>query len=179
LVEDIYAISSALQPNAFPYFWYILYPESSVLGYDPGHGGNSGSQGECSMTELEKLREQRKHKRFFPKEWVSAFCQAPFVGIGKLVDISRGGVAFQYVQRPGVNLALLKDSLKLNLFETVTSHGVKEIQCNVVYDAEVPRQNDLSGGYPLRRCAVEFGEHNWYQSFQLEMFIKDFTVEQS
>lgn len=131
------------------------------------------------MTESEELKEQRRHGRFPPKEWVSAFCQTSTIGIGKLVNISRGGVAFQYVQRPGINLALLKKPLKLNLFETVTSHGVKEIECNVVYDTEVPRQNDLSGGYPLRRCGVKFGEHNWYQSFLLDMFIKDFTVAES
>jgi hypothetical protein len=131
------------------------------------------------MMVSEELKEQRKHKRFFPKEWVSAFCQTPIVGIGKLVDISKGGVAFQYVQRSGDNLALLKKSLVLNLFETVTSHGVKGVECNVVYDTEVPRQSDLSGNYRLRRCGVEFGEHNWYQSFQLDMFIKDFTVEES
>jgi hypothetical protein len=129
------------------------------------------------MAESEELKEQRKHKRFFPKEWVSAFCQTSIIGIGKLVDISKRGAAFQYVQRSDVNLALLKQPLKVDLFETVTSHGVKQIECKVVYDTEVPSRNDSSGDYRLRRCAVEFGENNWYQSFQLDMFIKDFTLE--
>lgn len=130
--------------------------------------------------ESEELREQRRHHRFFPKEWVSAFCQAPIVGIGKLVDISKGGAAFQYVQRSAANLAHLEKPLMLDLFETVTSHGVKGIECKVVYDAEVPRpDNSTSGDYRLRRCGVEFGDHNWYQSFQLDMFIKDFTLQES
>jgi hypothetical protein len=129
------------------------------------------------MAESAKLREQRRHKRFFPKEWVSAFCQIPFIGIGKLIDIGRGGAAFQYVQRFDINLSLLKKPLKLDLFETVTSHGVKQIECKVVYDTEVFSQNNLSGGYRLRRCAVEFGEHDWQQFRQLNMFIKDFTIE--
>jgi hypothetical protein len=131
------------------------------------------------MTESEELNEQRKHGRFSPKEWVSAFCQTSIIGIGTLVDISRGGAAFQYVQRPGINLALLKDPLKLDLFETVTSQGVREIECKVVYDTEAPRQNNSVGGYSLRRCGVEFGEHTWYQSFQLDMFIKDFTAQEN
>jgi hypothetical protein len=129
------------------------------------------------MAESKELQEKRKYKRFFPKEWVSAFCQTSIIGIGKLVDVSMRGAAFQYVQRPGVNLALLDQPLKVDLFETVTSHGVKQIECRVVYDTEVPSRKDLSGDYRLRRCAVEFGEHNWYQSFQLDMFIKDFTLE--
>jgi hypothetical protein len=131
------------------------------------------------MMESEELKEQRQHKRFAPKEWVSAHCQAPFVGIGTFVDVSMGGVAFQYVQRSAMNLALVKEPLKLDLFETVTSHGVKEIECKVVYDTEVHRQNNPSGDYPLRRCGVEFGEYNWYQSFLLDKFIEHFTVEGS
>ena len=130
------------------------------------------------MAELEALKEQRKHKRYFPKEWVSAFCQTHFVGIGKLVDISMGGAAFQYVQRFDINLTVSKKPLKLDLFETVTSHGVREIECKIVYDTEAPRQNNSAGGYPLRRCGVKFGEQNWYQSFQLDMFIKDFTAQE-
>jgi hypothetical protein len=134
-------------------------------------------RGESSMTESEELREQRKHKRFFPKEWVAAFCQTSIVGIGKLLDISMGGVAFQYVQRSGIKSALSKKSLKLELFETVTSRGLKAIECNVAYDIEVRGHNDLSGSYRLRRCGVEFGGHDRYQSFQLDMFFKDFTVQ--
>jgi hypothetical protein len=130
------------------------------------------------MKKSDELREQRKHERFSPKEWVSAFCQTSIVGIGKLVDISKGGAAFQYVQRSNTNLALLRKSLVLDLFETVTYHGVKGMECKVVYDSEVPSQNVLSGDYRVRRCGVEFAEHNWYQSFQLDMFIKDFTVQE-
>ena len=132
-----------------------------------------------NMAQPKYLREQRKHRRFSPKEWVSAFCQTSVIGIGKLVDISMGGVAFQYVHRPGLSQALSKKSLKLDVFETVTSRGVKQIECNVVYDTEVLNQNDMLGDYRLRRCGVEFGEHNWYRTLQLGMFIQDFTVEGS
>lgn len=128
------------------------------------------------MVESARLTEQRKHQRFFPKEWVSAHCQAPFVGIAALVDISMGGAAFQYVQRSDINLSLLKKPLKMDLFETVTYHGVKQIECKVVYDTEVPSLGNSPGDPRLRRCAVEFGEHDWYQAFQLNMFIKDFTA---
>jgi hypothetical protein len=131
------------------------------------------------MAESAALKELRREKRFSPKEWVSAFCQNSFVGIGTIVDISMGGIAFQYVQRSAVNLTLLKEPLTLDLFETVTSHGVKEVECHVVYDTEVPGQNNSSSGYRLRRCGVEFREHNWYKSSQLDSFIKHFTFEKS
>jgi hypothetical protein len=131
------------------------------------------------MLRSTESRERRKHKRYFPKEWVTAFCQTSIVGIGKLVDISKGGAAFQYVQGPGVSLATLKKPLKVDLFETVTSNGVKSVECNVVYDTEVPRQGPLAAGHRLRRCGIEFDQPNWYQSIQLEKFIRDFTVEEA
>jgi hypothetical protein len=121
-------------------------------------------------------RERRKHKRCLPKEWVTAFCQTSIVGIGKLVDISKGGVAFQYVQGPGVSLATLQKPLKVDLFETVTSQGVKGIECNVVYDTELPRQDNLFGKHRVRRCGVRFDQPNWYQALQLDTFMRDFTV---
>ena len=127
------------------------------------------------MAESQGLKEQRKHKRFFPKEWVSAFCQTHIVAIGKLLDISMGGAAFQYVQRFDIDLNLSKKPLKMYLFETVTSYGVKQIECKVVYDIDAPKHNLSSGGYRLRRCAVEFGEYDWQQFRQLNIFIKDFT----
>ena len=130
------------------------------------------------MAQSQVLKQQRKHERAVPKEWVSAFCQTSFIGIGRLMDLSKGGVSFQYVQRSATNLALLKRPLKLNLFETVTSQGVKGIEGNVVYDTEVPRQNDMLGDYRLRRCGIQFAKPNWHQSLQLNMFIRHFTVEQ-
>lgn len=129
------------------------------------------------MADSKKGKCQRIHKRFIPKEWVSALCQTPFAGIGMLVDISMGGAAFQYVERPSMSLALLKSPLTLDLFETVTSHSVKEMKCNIVYDAEVPDHNNSTDGYRLRRCAVAFGQHSWQQLRQLNMFIKDFTIQ--
>lgn len=112
-----------------------------------------------------------------PKEWVSAHGQTSIVGIARLLDISKGGAAFQYVRGPGVKLATLKKTLSLHLFETVTSQGVKDIECKVVYDTEVPREDNSQGDHRLRRCGVQFGNHNWYQSFQLDLFIRDFTLE--
>jgi hypothetical protein len=152
-------------------------PVFPVVGYERCLGSNCGSRGEGIMEESQTLTEKRKHKRFFPKDWVTAYCQTPSLGIATLEDISMGGAAFRYVEGSRIRMDLVKGPLKLDLFETVTSHGVKQIECRVVYDSEVTNQNDSPGGYRVRRCAVEFGEYDWYQSFQLDMFIKDFTFE--
>jgi hypothetical protein len=138
-----------------------------------------GTQGECSMRESEELSEQRNHKRLFPKSLVFAVSERFLFGIGQVVDISGGGVAFQYAYDSCGDWDLLQGSLKLDLFKSKPSRNVIGVECNVVYDTEVPNQNNLSGGYRLRRCAVEFAEHNWYQSIELDLFIKDFTAQEN
>jgi hypothetical protein len=129
------------------------------------------------MAESEEPKEQRKHKRFSLKEWVSGFCRTSFFGVGTLVDIGRGGVAFQYVQPSGDDWDLLTGSIELDLFKSEPSRNVIGIDCNVVYDTAAPWEIGVFGNYQLRRCGVEFGELSSDQSAELDSFIKDFTVE--
>ena len=128
------------------------------------------------MAKSAKLKEQREHQRFVPKDWVCAFCQVSFIGNGKLVDVSRGGAAIVYVQKSAINLALMKKPLKMDLFATGTPYSVKELECDVIYDAEVPTQTNLLDGLQLRRCGVQFTAPTLDQTIQLNTFIMDFTV---
>jgi hypothetical protein len=131
------------------------------------------------MRESEELSEQRNHKRLLPENLVFAVSERFLFGIGQVVDISGGGVAFQYAYDSYADWDLLKGSIKLDLFKSKPSRNVIGVECNVVYDTEVPNQNNSSAGYRLRRCAVEFSEHNWYQSIELDLFIKDFTTQEN
>jgi hypothetical protein len=129
------------------------------------------------MTESEELKEQRKHQRLLPKEWVSAFCRTAFFGAGMLVDISMGGVAFRYNHDSGDDWEPLKGSLKMDLFKSRLSQNVVGIDCRVVYDTAVPWGIGGFGDYRLRRCGVEFGELSSDQASELGFFLKDFTVQ--
>ena len=129
------------------------------------------------MAESEGLKEQRKHKRFSLKEWVSGFCRNSLFGVGTLVDISKGGVAFQYFEPGGGDLDYLQGSIELDLFKTEPSRNVIGIDGNVVYDTAVPWEIGVFGKYQLRRCGVEFGELSSDQSTELDSFIKDLTLE--
>jgi hypothetical protein len=129
------------------------------------------------MAESEERKEKRKRKRLSLKERVSGFCQTSFFGVGTLVDISRGGVAFQYFQPSGDDWDLLQGSIELDLFKSEPSRNVIGIDCNVVYDTAVPWEIGVFGNYQLRRCGVQFGELSSDQSSELDSFIKDFSVE--
>jgi hypothetical protein len=142
-------------------------------------GGTLVLRGERNMAKTEELKEQRKHKRFSPKDLVFAVSERSLFGVGTLVNISGGGVAFQYTYDSGYDWDLLKGSMKLDLFKSKPSHNVVGIDCNVVYDTAVPWKIGVFSNYQLRRCGVEFGELSRDQSSALDLFIKGFTVEGS
>jgi hypothetical protein len=128
---------------------------------------------------LDERIERRKHRRFLFKDAVFAACdQFPF-GVGALVDISRTGVSFEYSYYSGEDLAPLEGVVKLHLFKNKPSLNVVGIECNVRYDTAVPWENGALSDYPLRRCGVQFGELSRNQSSELDLFIKNFTLEEN
>ena len=129
------------------------------------------------MAKTEELKEQRKHQRFSPKNSAFAVSERFFFRVGTLVDISGSGVAFQYAYDSGDDWDLLKGSVKLDLFKSEPPRSVIGIEGKIVYDTAVPWKIGVFGDYQLQRCGVEFGELSRDQSSELDLFIKDFTVE--
>jgi hypothetical protein len=129
------------------------------------------------MTESEELKEQRKHKRFSPRDSAFAVSERFLFGVGTLVDISGSGVSFQYTYDSGDDWDHLKGSVKLDLFKSKPSRSVIGIEGKVVYDTAMSWEIGVFGNYQLQRCGVEFGELSRDQSSALDLFIKDFAVE--
>jgi hypothetical protein len=109
------------------------------------------------MEYLDEQKERRKRKRFLPRGLVFAVCERSFFGVGTIVDISTGGVSFQYTHDSGDDRDLLKGSIKLDLFKSKPSRIVIGVECKVVYDTAVPWKIGIFDDYQLRRCGVEFG----------------------
>jgi hypothetical protein len=116
--------------------------------------------------------ERRKHKRFLIPKNKSAFVELrpPDNGMGRLIDISMGGLTFDYVatQRPSVK------PTELNIFVANSGFRLSGIPIRSVWDLhtyEIPTT-------PLhrRQCGVEFGHLTSYQKLQIESFIENHTV---
>jgi hypothetical protein len=135
-------------------------------------------RGVRNMAESEELKEQRKGKRFSPKDSVFAVSERFLYGVGTLVDISGGGVALQYTYDSGDDWDPLKGSVKLDLFKSKPFRSVIGIEGRVVYDTAVPWEIGVYGNHQVRRCGVQFGELSRNQSSELDFFIKDFTFQE-
>jgi len=49
------------------------------------------------MSKTDALLEQRKHKRFRPQDGTYAILRGPGKKLGQVINISRGGLAFRYI----------------------------------------------------------------------------------
>lgn len=119
--------------------------------------------------------ETRQYKRFKAMDGAlavfSSTLQPNLPKLGRLLDISAGGLAFSYTAR-GIQTEGAS-SLRISWHDDEMS-TIEGIPFKIVYDV------DLSGHYRLglpedRRCGVQFGDLSAEQSKQLVAFIRNYS----
>jgi hypothetical protein len=117
-----------------------------------------------------KITERRKHRRFQAKD--SAFVvSVPFGSsekIGRVINVSRGGLLFRYVG--GENK--LNELCRLDIFVKGGSFYLENLLAKTISDVEIDHGTVWIFA-PMRRCAVEFGELSDNQISLLESFIQN------
>ena len=119
--------------------------------------------------------ERRKYTRFLAEEDVYAALGANFAKVGKLKDISIGGLAFEYIdctENGG------QDSSIVAIFHTHNEFHLPNLACRLIYNLAISAENDDSQfirHYAIHRCAIQFGDITAKQRKQLEFFINHYT----
>jgi hypothetical protein len=131
------------------------------------------------MPESEELKEQRKFERFFPKDLAFVVSEQFLFGVGTLLDISGGGVGFQYAYDSDEDQDLLKGSIRLDLFKSKPTRQVIGIEGNIVYDTVVPWEIGLFSNYQVRRCGVEFDQLVEDHFRELHSFLNDLASQEN
>ncbi len=122
------------------------------------------------MTNTKARVEQRKHKRFRVQDGAFVILRPTDTGVGRLIDISMGGLTFDYVTRKAPSI----EATELDIFLTDSDFRLYEFPCQSVWDLityEIP-----TTAVHKRRCGVQFGELTQSQVFQLEHFIQNYTT---
>ena len=107
--------------------------------------------------------ERRKHPRFLPQKQTLVVMRPQFIKLGKLIDISRGGLAFHYIDSKGQE----EVSNQLDMFTKDNSFFLSSIPCKIIYDVKKDRGFCLE----TRQCGVQFGELTKRQADQLELYL--------
>jgi hypothetical protein len=119
-------------------------------------------------------RDKRKDERFLVGKEVIVALQNTSPRVGRVKDISMGGLSFEHIYDENLQV----DPLKRDVSLWVDDYSVADIPCRVVYDipiSESPEYDYLSVHFKTRRCGVQFGELTVNQETQLDFFLKTHT----
>jgi hypothetical protein len=119
--------------------------------------------------------ERRRSVRLTPKEPTFVAVRPEFSRSGELLDISRGGLCFQYLRKlnPGEDMVT---PLKIDIFIINNGYYLPKVPCTLVHDMEDTKGARL---FPMRlefrRCGLQFGKLSHEQTKQVELYLTEHT----
>ncbi len=120
--------------------------------------------------------ERRKSSRFLVQDGVIAALRNRSTKIGKVKDISLGGLSFEHIYEENS----YANHPTRNLFLMINGFRLSEIPCRVVYDVPVHTPEEYSPlitRFPTRRSGVQFETLSEDQSAQLDLFLKTYAKD--
>ena len=115
--------------------------------------------------------ERRRNSRVSPKEVTFVAVRPEFSKSGELLDISRGGLCFQYLRRLN-HEDNVKTSLKIDIFIINNGYYLPKVPCTLIYDVEEKKGPNL---FPMRlesrHCGLQFGKLSLEQTRQVELYL--------
>ena len=120
--------------------------------------------------------ERRRQKRFVVKDPVFAVLRPEFKVVGKIQDISRGGISFEYVALESHARTASKNKKdsgpELDIFMKESALYMSQIPCTIVYEIQVADYVGYSqDSLVMKRCGVQFRDLSPKQSERVESFI--------
>jgi hypothetical protein len=118
---------------------------------------------------------QRKHDRFLTDESAFAALGCNYTKVGKIKDISLGGLAFEYITGEHTD----QNSSKVDIFLVGNAFNLYNVPCKMVYDIQihVPHtNNNFVKILTTKRCGIQFGMLTEDDIFHLKLFLEAYTI---
>jgi hypothetical protein len=119
--------------------------------------------------------EQRKYVRFWPKQSLLAALGNKHSTVGKVVDISIGGLSFEYIIGEELNI----NASRLDIFSVGSIFQLFNIPCKVIYniDVHVPHvKNRFIKALTTGRCGLKFDVLPKSDFCHLKIFVESNTA---
>ena len=120
--------------------------------------------------------ERRKQERLEPREVTFAALRPRFSKLGKIVDVSKNGLSFQYVT-PQRGQTKKTASLEIDIFMGDESYYLQGIPSKLIYDLETNERVDSPGGVEHGRCGLQFRRLTKDQISRWEFFLNNHTKQ--
>ncbi|MEW6079031.1 MAG: sensor domain-containing diguanylate cyclase [Thermodesulfobacteriota bacterium] len=120
------------------------------------------------MDDTSSFDDRRKKTRISVENGTAALLTYDQVKIGKIIDISLGGIGFSYIGDTDGDLT--GKTCRIDMLIHSYNFYFEKIPCNIISDFVI--QNNFSlDAKPLKRCDIQFQELNRSQKAQLEYLI--------
>jgi hypothetical protein len=124
------------------------------------------------MTDKTMPAEQRQHKRIQIEGRADAVLFGPSSTKGvQIVDISKGGLAFRYVNSQKSSEGLFE----LDILWDHVDFSLIKLKVETISDYHIPN-GFLLGVIPVRRCGAKFVELTEDQKSRLEHFVQNYKA---
>ena len=132
---------------------------------------------------MKQHRERRELPRFRVDKRTFAALRPVFDKLGRIVDISEQGLAFEYVcYNRAVQKSLMEEGLETELDILVASDDfyLPRIPCSVVHDEQINEEHE-SGSLDVvvRRCGLRFGDLTTEQKSLIDFFVQIYGTRRS
>ncbi|MFH1758519.1 MAG: PilZ domain-containing protein [Pseudomonadota bacterium] len=120
--------------------------------------------------------ERRNHIRFLAQDNVIVAFRNGNIKIGKVKDISKGGLSFEHIYEEDLSEEVSKKEIVLWAEEL----RISDIPCRAIYDVPIPTPDEIQSftiHFKTRRCGVQFESLSEEQTAQLDLFLKTYTQE--
>ena len=119
------------------------------------------------------VEDQRKHPRHTPSNLTFVALRPDFSHFGKVIDISGGGLRFQFMGMP-VTLAK-KPRMTLDLFVHGNGYYLSDVPCELVHEANA--ESPSTGPVATCRYGLRFKDVTRSQADQLDYYLEHYTVQ--
>ena len=116
--------------------------------------------------------ERRQFRRFLADDRSFACLRPHFGKLGKIKDISRGGLAFEYIYSKGYE----EESSAIDIFLSGDRFYLPKMPCRVVNDLPIGEDLTSISNFQVRRCGLEFGELTEEQEHKLKLFLNTYLT---
>ncbi len=125
------------------------------------------------------MTERREKFRLRPRDLTFVAIRPTFSKLGKLLNISGGGLCFQYMGQIGAddNQVGNGTSIEVDMFIKDKEYYLPRVPCSLVYDTELDRGMSFPIGLEYRCCGLKFKNFTKTQTGQLGIYLKDYTAK--
>ena len=122
------------------------------------------------MTDKKELVERRKYERFQIRQGTYVALAPPYGKVGPVIDISRGGLSFRYVDGKETT-----NGSYINIYLTEANFYLEKVPIKTILDFKIPDKS-ASSSITMRRCGLQFEDLTHDQASQLKFFVENYSM---